>query len=296
MPIYTTSQLRLMKRDDARKIAAQLKISNIPSKKKDQLIDIIIKTQDRRQEITNPRLPKQDEPEDSDISELKMSQRFHRKIRTFKYIPNSESLIDVIHKLYPKLIYIANKHLSYKLSIDLRATFQSPEYNDSTFYIQSKRYTKFETDRLDNILKDLKNGIDTKNTVGSGWKVTSIDEVSLNISEFAPLKGSSYSELPDFKNAILNIYNEDDQCFLHSILAFLFLRPTDFNKSHYKSYTNLINRLDTSMLRFQQKLSSNIEKFEKANNLIINVYSVENKTIVPVRISTNRFHLHAFLK
>ena len=57
MPIYATSQLRLMKRDDVRKIAAQLKISNILSKKKDQLIDIIIKTQDRRQEITNPRLP-----------------------------------------------------------------------------------------------------------------------------------------------------------------------------------------------------------------------------------------------
>ena len=286
--VFGVSQF--MKRDDVRKIAAQLKVSNILSRKKDQLIDIIIETQDRRQEITNPKLPKQDEPEDSDISELKMSQRFNGKIRTFKYIPNSESLIDIIHKLYPKLIYIANKHPSYKLSIDLRATFQSPKYNDSTFYIQSKRYTKFETNRLDNILKDLKNGIDTKNTEGSGWKVTSIDEVSLNISEFAPLKGSSYSELPDFikaKNAILNIYNEDDQCFLYSVLAFLFPRPTDFNKSHYKSYINFTNRLNTSMLRFPQKLNSNIEKFEKANNLIINVYSVENKIIVPVRISTN---------
>ena len=176
---YAVSQLRFMKRDDVRKIAAQLKVSNILSKKKDQPIDIIIKTQDRRQGITNRKLPKQDEPEDSDISELKISQRFHGKIRTFKYIPISESLIDIIQKLY-----ITNKHPSYKLSIDLRTTFQSPKYNDSTFYIQSMRYTKFETNRLDNILKDLKNGIDTKNTEGSGWKVTMIHEMSLNISEF----------------------------------------------------------------------------------------------------------------
>ena len=34
-------------------------------------------------------------------------------------------------------------------------------------------------------------------------------------------------------------------------------------------------------------MKSNIEKFEKAKNIIINVYSVENKIIVPVRVSTN---------
>ena len=75
--------------------------------------------------------------------------------------------------------------------------------------------------------------------------------------------------------------------FLIFLPGLYFPRPTDLNKSHYRSYINFANRLNTTMLRFPQKVNSNIEKFEKANNLIINVYSAENKIIVPVRISTN---------
>ena len=219
-----------------------------------------------------------------------MRQRFNGKIQTYKYVPKNESLVDLVKKLYPKLIYIANKHPSYKLSMDLKATFQSPKFPYSTFHIQSKRYSKFEANRINKILKDLQSRIENMYTEGSGWKIASIDEVSLNISEFTPLKGSSYSELPDYikdKKAILNIYNEDDRCFLYSILAFLYPKPTDFNKANYESYIKFVNKLNTTMLQFPQKLDSNIEKFEKANNIIINVYSVENKIVVPVRVSSN---------
>ena len=45
---------------------------------------------------------KQDEPENWDVSEAKVSQLFNGRIKTFKhmYIPNNEPLIDIVHKIY----------------------------------------------------------------------------------------------------------------------------------------------------------------------------------------------------
>ena len=136
------------------------------------------------------------------------------------------------------------------------------------------------------ILQDLQSGINTKDTEGRGWKVLSIDQAFLNISEFTPLTGSSYSEPLEFikrKNAILNVYNEDDRCFLFSFLALLY--PTETNKSNYQSYEKFTNRLDMSMLNFPVKIDSTIINFEKANLLIVNIYSEEDNNIVIVRIS-----------
>ena len=56
----------------------------------------------------------------------------------------------------------------------------------------------FKTNKQGSVLQDLQNGTCTKNTEGSGWKFLAIDKVFLNISEITPLKGSSYSELPEF--------------------------------------------------------------------------------------------------
>ena len=146
----------------------------------------------------------------------------------------------MIQLLYPKLIHVANTHASDKISIDVKAAFESSTYDNASVYIQSKRYTKFETNKQESILLDLQTGIDTKDTEGSGWKVLSIDQVFLNVSELTPLTGSSYSELPEFikrKNAILNVYNEDDRCFLYSILTFLY--PTETNKATINHMRNL---------------------------------------------------------
>ena len=49
-------------------------------------------------------------------------------------------------------------------------------------------------------------------------------EHHLLFGNYKPLKGGSYIPLPDFmkkKNAILNIENKDDKCFLWCILRYL---------------------------------------------------------------------------
>ena len=47
------------------------------------------------------------------------------------------------------------------------------------------------------------------------------------------------------------------------------------------------------MLNFPVKIDSTITKFGKANNLIVNIYSEENNTIVPVRLSPSIDHVYS---
>ena len=131
-------------------------ISNVKSLKKDQLIRAILNIQNQRPQ--NPQLPQQIEREDSDLTSLVLNERFNGKIQTYEYIPKNESLEKLIQLLYPKLIYVANTHASYKISIDIKATFESSKYDNASFYIQSKRYTRFETDKQKRILQDLQSG------------------------------------------------------------------------------------------------------------------------------------------
>ncbi len=51
---------------------------------------------------------------------------------------------------------------------------------------------------------------------GSGWQVYSIKGLDISVVKFNPLDGSGYSKLPPFisnKKAVINMKNNDDQCF-----------------------------------------------------------------------------------
>ena len=129
------------------------------------------------------------------------------------------------------------------------------------------------------ILNDLQAGIENKDTQSSGWRINSIDEVFLNSSIYRPLKGSCYTELPEFitrKNTVLNIHNStDQQRFIYSCIAALYAASSC--KENPNSYSKHMSKLNISMLKLPQRLDSSILKFDKSNNLIINVYTCEKR-------------------
>ena len=60
---------------------------------------------------------------------------------------------------------------------------------------------------------------------GSGWVLEQIESLFLQISRYNPIRGSSYIPTPKGlvkKMAIVNVQNEDQNCFLYSVLAYLF--------------------------------------------------------------------------
>ena len=167
-----------------------------------------------------------------------------------------------------------------------------------TFFIQSKRYVSFEESKMLKILNNIQAGIESKDTQSSRWRIDSIGENFLTVLVISLSKGSCYVDFSDFitrKSAVLNIHNSTDhKCLLFSILAETFfnvLLPTC--KENPNSYSMHINKLDTSTLRFPQKLVSRTLKFKKANNLIVNVYTCEDKIILPVRVSSLIDQIHS---
>ena len=90
-------------------------------------------------------------------------------------------------------------------------------------------------------------------------------KLDLGVAVYAPLEGSSYMKLPkelEDKKATLNIQNEDEKCFLWSVLAAL--HPVNrkghpHRLRHYKGYEQELN---VSGIEFPMKVK-NISKFEK---------------------------------
>ena len=59
---------------------------------------------------------------------------------------------------------------------------------------------------------------------GTGWRLHSVVKLELFTAEWSPLRGSSYIKLPTYlknKNAIINMKNMDNKCFLWSVLRAL---------------------------------------------------------------------------
>ena len=72
-------------------------------------------------------------------------------------------------------------------------------------------------------------------------------KLDLGVAVYAPLQGSSYVKLPkglEDKKAILNVQNEDEKCFLWSVLAALHpVRRKDnpHHVGHYKRFEQELN-------------------------------------------------------
>src|ERR1043165_517885 len=65
---------------------------------------------------------------------------------------------------------------------------------------------------------------------GSNWRFRAVVKLDINTVIYKPLKGSSYIKLPEelaSKKAIINLKNNDDECFKWSITRAL--NPTDDN-------------------------------------------------------------------
>ena len=60
---------------------------------------------------------------------------------------------------------------------------------------------------------------------GSNWVFVSINQLEIHLGNFKPLGGSSYIPLPKKirdKNAVINMKNDDDQCFKWCVSRALF--------------------------------------------------------------------------
>ena len=180
--------------------------------------------------------------------------------------------------------------------MEKRASFLKLEsiisYERHKAYFQSHTYMNLEkTDEkvfLKEMIKEIFDNINIYQENGSGWYFKEVIRLEIHIVEYKPMKGGSYISLPNFikkKNAIINIQNEDDKCFLWSVLRYL--HPVQKNGERISDLKKYENDLNFKQINFPVNVKD-ITKFENQNPdlLGINVFSVnDNNKVYPLRIN-----------
>ena len=129
--------------------------------------------------------------------------------------------------------------------------------------------------------------VDDEQLEGSGFVLNGIVNVILEIYKVNDIQASSYFELPEKykKNqSIINIKNIDHICFLWCIFAYLY--PVEDDKNRTPKYTMYLPFFCTKSLHFLMKVED-IPKFEKLNNLNVNVFELTGTVLTPIHMNTN---------
>ena len=82
-----------------------------------------------------------------------------------------------------------------------------------------------ENDIYDEMMEEILEEIDkTRDAEGSGWRFEKVEKLVLHTTRWDPINAGSYIELPPAlknKKAIINMKNQDDKCFMWSVLRAL---------------------------------------------------------------------------
>jgi len=127
---------------------------------------------------------------------------------------------------------------------------------------------------------------------GSNWTIDKVVNLAVHMARCRPLRSSSYIPLPinlRSKHAIINVKNKDNKCFMCSVIVALY--PPRRNGERVWKYKGNISDLNFKDISFSVKMDD-IPKFEKQNDVSINIFGYEKNEIFPVHITNHRFKRH----
>ena len=125
----------------------------------------------------------------------------------------------------------------------------------------------------------------------SGWVFQRVNSMTISFYNTGNMDGCSYVKIPLRSSAIVNVKNDDKYCFIWSILAKL--HPCENNSNIVSIYRKYFNELNIEGFDFSNGFRcSDMYRFEKINNLSINIYELnfdQNKyKLIPIEISKNK--------
>lgn len=141
---------------------------------------------------------------------------------------------------------------------------------------------------LNNLNDEIQRKIDEFTSNGSDYIYQFSKDYYINLVSYNPINAKKYIPLPKFietKKAVLNIQNDDNYCFLWCVLAHIHPVESKNHPNRVNKYAPYFNELNIKGLEFPMNID-NISKFEKMNNVSINVYYSDKKNnILPLRIT-----------
>lgn len=209
-----------------------------------------------------------------------------------------------------KRIKEQKKWSNIKLQLELKVEFQKQtpeETRTQSAWFNSGLMTRLnkniiDDDELKRMFAEIDHKIDTYTNKASGWTVKSLIDFRIKLTEYKPLKASSYMELPkQFQNPVyklINVKNSDKECFKWSVGRHFCIderNPARISKRLKKE----VEKLNFNGIEFPMKVKD-ISKFENQNDISVSVYyfqnNFENKLeLCPLRISKVKNEDHVLL-
>ena len=127
-----------------------------------------------------------------------------------------------------------------------------------------------------------------QNAEGSGWMFLKVIKLVLHTTKWEPLYGSSYIPLDSYlanKKALINMQNEDDKCFMWSVLRALY--PKDNHPERIdKNLKSKQDSINMKGIHYPVDLKA-IDRFETQNpNISISVVGYNKVDLIhPIRVS-----------
>ena len=206
---------------------------------------------------------------------------------------DSTSFLEAVR---PQVVSLLTKNRGIKVQFDLNCVMEKVDMKSGEV-VEAEPNFKSKTEIIleatdvgeiyNNAVEKMKESMASYQMRGSNWRFRAVMKLDIDTVEYRPLKGNSYIPLPKClasKNGIINMKNEDDECFKWCVTRAL--NPV---KDHsYRITKELIEQseeLDWSGIEFPVAADANvISKFERNNNISINVFGYETD-LYPLYIS-----------
>ena len=176
---------------------------------------------------------------------------------------------------------------------------QGEKMEEFAFHSKGLKLILMETDEneiydemVEEIVEEMQKA---EEAVGSGWRFERVIKLVLHTTGWNPLYGGSYIPLDPYlanKKALINMQNEDEKCFMWSVLRALY--PKDTNPQRIdKDLKSKQESINMDGIRYPVNFRA-IDRFEIQNpNISISVVGYNKEDLVhPMRISiyTKRKH------
>ena len=199
----------------------------------------------------------------------------------------------------PAIINIFNSNRKIKTALYLHCLMirMSPITGDKVpkefaFHSKDLKLVLEETDESElynEMVEEIEEEIQkVQNAEGSGWMFLKVIKLVLHTTKWEPLYGSSYMPLDPYlanKKAIINMQNEDDKCFMWSVLRALY--PKDNHPERIdKDLKSKQDSINMKGIHYPVDLKA-IDRFETQNpNISISVVGYNKVDLVhPIRVS-----------
>lgn len=251
-------------------------------------------------------------------------QGFQGRIATFVLENKNEDIIlpeQYFETIKDDLIIFLKKELlklkMFKFNIELFAEYVKPHklendevenifsvksFNSKMEIIQAEH--EIET-VLDNMIEKILNETEEFQEKDSGWSLSKLLHLEININEYKPLQGSQYIKLPkqiEEKKACINIKNRDVYCFKWCLISALQNRAIrnpqrceNYAIDNINAQTIILNNAKVAQLEFgnlEFPLHHNdIKDFERMNpEISITVYGYEKGFKNSIKIIGPYYH------